>query len=69
MFFLVTLRVIAVVPGNKNEPSKLCMDELPMTALATLDEDESCLFQISDQLANLARHMAKVTSLLRSSLA
>src|SRR5438046_1425918 len=57
------LRVIAVMPRDKYEPTKLLMDELPVAALSALHTDETCVLQIGNQLANLAWHTANFITL------
>jgi hypothetical protein len=51
------LRVIAIVPGNENEPAKLCVRKLAMASLPARDVHEASSFQVADQLTNLTRHM------------
>lgn len=66
MFFLVVLRVIAVVPGHEDEAGESGMDEFPMAALAANHAHEPGIFQIRNKLANLAGHMTEsVTGMMK----
>ena len=50
------LRVFAVLPGHQDEPGKLRVDELAMAALASGDTDKTRPLQVTDELADFARH-------------
>ena len=53
------LRVVAVVPGNQDEPGKLRVDKLAMAAFATGDTDKARPLQVTDELTDFARHMVE----------
>jgi hypothetical protein len=51
------LRVVAVMPRNKNEAAKFLVHELPMAAFTARHVDKTGTLQVRDELANFARHM------------
>jgi len=56
LLFLIMLRVVARLTRNQNKPVKLAVNELAMRSLPSGHLLKSCTFQISNQLANFARH-------------
>ena len=61
MLFLIVPGVLIVVPGE-DEALEFGLNELPVTALASDNANESSLLQIGNKLANLARHMAEAVT-------
>ena len=54
------LRVIAIVAANEYESTELGVNEFPVTPLASLDPNKSCVFKIADQLPYFARHTIEI---------
>jgi len=48
--------VVPVVAGNEHKSSEFCVDEFPMASLAARNISKTGLIQISNQLADFARH-------------
>ena len=50
------MRIIAIVAAENQRAGELLMPELAMRPLAAGNENKPDLFEVGDQLANLARH-------------